>query len=137
MKGSETCTAIAKISKEQMVSSNVCYTNRGMLEVIVSNESSEGRRFYYEVRNFYSDYKLAAGVVEAKKTENFCVKISEDIHLVQAAYIIISSLCTNCSGFACLRGVIDYDNPEYFNQAAYHQVELEIALTNHLRKIAK
>lgn len=139
MKMIETCTAIARISGNEMVSSDVCYTNQGILEIVVSNESNiEDGRFYYEVRNFYSDCKLAAGVTEAGKTEKYCVKISEEIHLVQAAYVLISSLGPTCSGFAHLSGVIDYynDPPLYSDQVAYHQIAIEIALNNHIRKIA-
>lgn len=138
MEGTETCTAIARISEEQMVSSHICYTNRGMLEIIVNNESPRNERLYYEVRNYYSDAKLATGVVEAGKTEKYCIKISEEIHLVSAAHVLISSLSPGCCGFALLRGLIDYNSPPiYSDQVAYYQAALDITLENHVRQIAK
>lgn len=138
MEMTEMCTATARISGDSMVSSTVCYTNRGILEIIVRNESEINEHFYYEVRNFYSDSKLASGVIEAGKTEKYCVKITEEIHLVQAAYVILTSLSSTCSGFACLSGVIDYcDPPLYSNQVAYHHMALEISLSNHMGQLAR
>lgn len=136
METTETCTANVKISGNQLVSSNVCYTNRGILEIIVKNESQINEHLYYEVLNFYSERKIVAGSIEAGQIEKYCIKISEETHLVQAAYILMYGLSPTCSGFAYLHGVIDHSDHSS-DQIAYHHIALEIALSNHIQKCAR
>jgi hypothetical protein len=103
------------LTEKHTDASKICYTNTGIFELEVSN-CSYNRSLHYEVRDAYTDCRLAGGIVKPSKTKSYRMDITEEIHLVPAAYVIISSLDSECNGFAVLRGFINYSITQSFTK---------------------